>query len=73
MRECAAVSAVVGNLLLCFSPCKNQLLAADILSTLKTWAGCENEDVQRNGLWAFLNVAYKVLGVSFLYERHSYC
>ncbi|XP_076822105.1 armadillo repeat-containing protein 8-like isoform X2 [Clavelina lepadiformis] len=59
-REKVAVSALLCNLLLDFSPCKVKLLNANILQTFKIWLKAEYPlDLKRNATWGLLNVTFQ--------------
>jgi len=60
LDEIEAVSALVCNLLLEFSPSKTKLLQSDILNHLKQWCShSTSANVRRNGIWGFLNVSFQ--------------
>nr|XP_018668901.1 armadillo repeat-containing protein 8 isoform X2 [Ciona intestinalis] len=60
MKEMVAVSGLLCNLLLEFSPCKTKILSANILQTIKNW--CESEtspNLRRNAVWCLCNLTFQ--------------
>jgi len=59
-RETAALCALIANLLLEFSPCKEQLIAGGILERMLEWCKhTKSLDVIRNYLYALTNVLFR--------------